>query len=190
VLIEGTLGDRQKIKRAALWLAGLFVALALPVLPEQDMSSEWIAATLLLGGALVALAAIDAVTFRLPDALTLPLLGLGLAGAAFADGDVPYWHLLSAAAGGLLLYGVGLLYRSVRGRAGLGLGDVKLFATAGAWLGGEGLSSVMLVACVAAILTLAYVILRGGKLEPGTAIPFGPFLALGLWVVWIYGPLT
>lgn len=190
MLIESALDDRQKIKRAALWLAGLFVALVLPVLPVQDMSPEWIAATLLLGGALVALAAIDAITFRLPDALTLPLLGLGLAGAAFVERDIPFRHLLSAVAGGVLLYGVGWLYKSLRGRAGLGLGDVKLFAAAGAWLGGENLPSVMLLACFAAILTIVCVMLRGRKLEAGTAIPFGPFLALGFWTVWIYGPLA
>jgi leader peptidase (prepilin peptidase)/N-methyltransferase len=182
--------DRQKIRRYALWLSGLFVTLAIPVLPETDISPEWIVATLLLGGALVALAAIDAVTFRLPDLLTLPLLGIGLLGAAFTDGDVPYWHLLSAAAGGLLLFGVGWLYKSMRGRHGLGLGDVKLFAAAGAWLGGEGLPSVLLVACLTAILTLAYVLIRRGKLRAGTAIPFGPFLALGFWAIWIYGPLA
>ena len=180
----------MKVRRYALWLSMLFVLLALPVLPETDMSPEWIVATLILGGVLVMLAAIDAVTFRLPDVLTLSLLGLGLAGAGFLEADVPYWPLVSAAGGGAILYGIGWLYKSVRGREGLGLGDVKLFAAAGAWLGGEGLPSVMLVACLSAIFTLAFVMLSGRKLDAGTAIPFGPFLALGFWAIWIFGPLA
>lgn len=190
MLRDASPDERTRVWRWAGVLAVAFFAVALPVLPETDMSPEWIAATLLLGGCLIALAAIDAVTFRLPDLLTLSLLGAGLLGWAFMEADIPYAAIISAFAGGLVLFGAGWLYRWLRGREGLGLGDVKLFAAAGAWLGIEGLPSVLLVACLTALAAVGYGLMRGKKLTGGTAIPFGPFLAFGFWTIWIYGPLA
>jgi leader peptidase (prepilin peptidase)/N-methyltransferase len=71
-------------------------------------------------------------------------------------------------------------------RAGLGLGDAKLFAAAGAWLSLEGLPSVMVwVSCAA----LVAILLRQ-PVEATTRAPFGPYLAFGFWVVWLYGPIA
>ena len=80
-----------------------------------------------------------------------------------------------------------MLYSRVRGRDGLGLGDAKLFAASGAWLGLEGLPAVLLVACGAAIVALLVMAWRSQALSATTRIPFGPFLAFGTWIVWLYG---
>jgi prepilin signal peptidase PulO-like enzyme (type II secretory pathway) len=77
---------------------------------------------------------------------------------------------------------------TVRGRVGLGGGDAKLFAAIGAWIGWPGLPSVLLISGFAG---LTYAFLRGrGRLRPHDRIPFGPALALGGWIVWLYGPLV
>src|SRR5215469_3279545 len=105
----------------------------------------------LLGWTLLALAWIDVRSFILPDVLTLPLLLTGLGVASLTSPDKVFWHALGAAAGYLSLYGVNALYRALRGRDGLGLGDAKLLAAVGAWMGIGALSWVVLLAAAAGL---------------------------------------
>lgn len=138
----------------------------------------------LVGWWLLLLALIDAAHGRLPDVLTLPLLLLGLAVAAAA----PLPGLPSLLASGLgaalgfgLLYLVDRLYAAWRGRAGLGLGDAKLLAALGAWLGAESLAPLILAAALAGLGWA----LATGRRRAADAIAFGPFLALaGGGLVW------
>jgi leader peptidase (prepilin peptidase) / N-methyltransferase len=122
----------------------------------------------------------------LPDALTLPLLVAGLAVVP----TVGSWseHVVGAAAGGAFLILVGSTFGRITGRDGLGMGDVKLFAAGGAWTGWQALPGTLLVA---ALLGLAYAAISGrvgeGRDRP---IAFGPFLAVGIWTSWLYGPLS
>jgi leader peptidase (prepilin peptidase)/N-methyltransferase len=146
-----------------------------------------------LGWALLALGLIDARHFLLPDALTLPLLGAGgvlaLAGGR-AWPIAPVDAALGAGFGYLALMAVGFLYRRLRGREGLGQGDAKLLAAAGAWTGWIGLPSVVLLAAVAALAwAAAEALVRRRRIEPGQRVAFGVFLALGTWLVVLYGPL-
>ncbi|MCB2101838.1 MAG: prepilin peptidase, partial [Rhodobacterales bacterium] len=165
-------------------LAALGVALwAVATAPNAATAT----AGCLLGWALLALAEIDRRHMLLPDALTLPLLALGLAATGLLAPDQMINHLIGAAAGFAVLAGLALLYRRLRGRDGLGLGDAKLLAAAGAWVGWEGLPGVVLIG---AATGLAWVLvagrLSGRPLDPARPLPFGPFLALGLWLVWLY----
>ena len=146
-----------------------------------------------LGWALLALALIDARHFLLPDALTLPLLGAGIVVALAGERAWPIAPVdaaVGAACGYLVLMAVAFLYRRLRGREGLGQGDAKLLAAAGAWTGWIGLPSVVLIAAVAALgWALAEALARGRRIEPGQRVAFGVFLALGTWLVVLYGPL-
>lgn len=164
----------------------LYAVAALFLMPMAGLSALYIAATALLGTTLVALTVIDLQSFRLPDLLTLPLAGAGLLLIALTEGPLA-WHLASAIIGFIALYGISLGYRHLRGRDGLGLGDAKLLAAAGAWLGAEALPPVVLVAALAAILVVTAARFAGRALSAGDAIPFGPFLALGIWIAWVYG---
>lgn len=151
-------------------------AIALAALPAPE---AWLAAV--LGWWLLALAAIDLLTWLLPDALTLPLVVAGLLVALWGEPALtsPAGAAIGAAAGYLTLAGIALAYRRLRGREGLGLGDAKLLAAAGAWLGPERLPTTVLAA---ALLGLAFALLaRRGELAPETALPFGPALALAFW---------
>jgi leader peptidase (prepilin peptidase) / N-methyltransferase len=180
---------------AAIWLllAG-YVALALPVLWSGPRTWAVILPSLLLGAALVALSSIDLATLRLPDALTLPLIGAGLVCAAAFKWDNGWsglgFRMAAAAAGYGLLYGVAWTYHRVRGRHGLGLGDAKLLAASGAWLGFDGLAPTLLVASLAALAAALVSHLSGRPVTADTRVPFGPFLAGGTWLIWLYGPLV
>ena len=134
----------------------------------------------LLGWWLLALALIDLRSWRLPDPLTLPLLATGLAAAALGllPGTDLVRSLAGAATGYLVLAGIGWAYRRLRGREGLGLGDAKLLAAAGAWLGVEPLPELVLAA---ALLGLGLAVVRAWPLRAETAVPFGPPLALAFW---------
>jgi leader peptidase (prepilin peptidase)/N-methyltransferase len=70
------------------------------------------------------------------------------------------------------------------------LGDAKLLAAGGAWVSWEGLPSVLLLACAAALAWVLMMRWRGVAVTLDRSIPFGPTLCLGTWLVWLYGPLT
>jgi leader peptidase (prepilin peptidase)/N-methyltransferase len=142
-----------------------------------------------LGWSLLLLAAIDVRTSRLPDMLTLPLAAAGLIVAAFLDRPAVPGHLIGLLAGGASFAAIAILYRRVRGREGLGLGDAKLFAAAGAWVSWTGLPGVVLWACASAFVLLLLRALRGEAVALTTQFPFGPHLCLGIWLVWLYGPV-
>lgn len=148
-----------------------------------------IAATALLGWQLLLIAVVDGEHFWLPDVLTLPLIATGLAAAVLLDRGAALDHLIGALAGFGVLWLLAFAYKRLRDREGLGGGDPILFAGCGAWVGWLGLPSVLLWACLAAFsLILARLILR--KPVSGTdRLPFGVFLAIGTWLVWLLGPI-
>jgi len=98
--------------------------------------------------------------------------------------------LIGMLAGGLGLWLVRAVYFRVRRREGLGLGDVKLAAVAGAWIGWQSLSDVILLAAALALsLALALGLMRGEALSAAARIPFGCFLAPSIWLVWALAAL-
>lgn len=147
-----------------------------------------VAATALLGWQLLLIALIDAENFWLPDELTLPLIATGLIAGATLVGGWPVEQLAGAVAGFAILWLIAFAYRLVRGREGLGGGDPILFAGAGAWVGWTGLPTVLLWACAAGFsIVLAKLIVRR-RVEMTDRLPFGTFLAIGIWLTWLYGP--
>jgi leader peptidase (prepilin peptidase) / N-methyltransferase len=179
------------ISAPAAWLGALYVVMALPQVSfGTGLAPPVMLASILLGASLVALSAIDLKTFRLPDAITLPLAAAGLILSAVLGWEPSVlWRCLAAAGGYAFIWGVNEVYRRLRGRAGMGLGDAKLFAAAGAWLGFEGMSSVLLYGCLGALLFVAIKNISGQKMQMQDALPFGPFLSAGIWLVWLYGPV-
>ncbi|MBX9575410.1 MAG: prepilin peptidase [Caulobacteraceae bacterium] len=138
---------------------------------------------------LLLIAAIDAERFQMFDVLLVPLILTGLLQGALQGWDVAAFRLLGAALGFALLWGVGFLYARVRGRTGLGDGDPVLFAGAGAWVGAAALPSVLLWAALAglSVVVARLVLLKGVRGDD--RLPFGVFLAVGTWLVWLYGPV-
>ncbi|MHB8528960.1 MAG: prepilin peptidase [Caulobacteraceae bacterium] len=148
-----------------------------------------LAFSLILGWTLVLLAMIDVVCLRLPDLVTLPLIAVGLLVAILLPGRTLASHLLGAAVGYLFLALMGWAFLRFRRVEGMGLGDAKLLGAAGAWLGWRPLPSLVLIACALAVggIAVRLALRRGDLRDP---IPFGPPLALSIWLVWLYGPLV
>ncbi len=139
------------------------------------------------GWTLLTLAWIDLRSMLLPDALTLPLLAAGLGLAALAGRDLLADRAAAAALGFGLFESLALIYRRLRGREGLGMGDSKLLAALGAWLGLAALPLVMLLAACIGLAAVGGATLAGRRLAHDTAIPFGPCLAASGWLIWLYG---
>jgi leader peptidase (prepilin peptidase) / N-methyltransferase len=138
--------------------------------------------TICLTVILVTISVIDLKTLRIPDLLSLPLIAAGLTLAVAAPGVDAKDHLAGALGAYILFAGLGEVYFRSRGIDGLGLGDAKLFAAAGAWLGWQNLPIVLLIATAGGLI---YALLRSG-LNQTARIAFGPFLALAFWVVWVW----
>ncbi len=167
-------------------LAALAVALsAVPFAP--DAATLW--ADCVLGWGLLALALIDLEHMLLPDVLTLPLVVLGLGATALLVPDAVTEHAAGAALGWAGLRLVGLAHRRLRGHEGLGGGDAKLMAVAGAWVGAAALPWVLFLGSVLGLALLAPpALLRQGRGSWRTVrVPFGPALALGIWVMRLHG---
>jgi leader peptidase (prepilin peptidase) / N-methyltransferase len=156
------------------------------VLVSQTTEQAWISC--LLGWTLLTLAWIDACSFLLPDLLTLPLVLAGIAVSVIMKPDAVLWHALGAAGGYLALQGIAVAYRKLRGHEGLGGGDAKLLAAAGAWLGVSALPSLVLFAASAALAWAALAALAGRSMRANTALQFGPFIAAAFWLLWLYEP--
>lgn len=172
-------------------LAVELAATAIAVWAATVLDGAMLAVACALGWTLLALALVDGRHLVLPDALTLPLLAGGLAVAAADRPDALADSAFGVVAGYAAFAGLAALYRGARGRAGLGDGDATLLAAAGAWVTWTGLASVVLIASVAGLVAaVVQARLHGRTLRGDARLPFGPFLALGLWLTWLHGPLT
>jgi leader peptidase (prepilin peptidase)/N-methyltransferase len=151
----------------------------------------------LLGGGFavvaVAIAAIDARLFVIPDKLVLVALALGLlqvfaaqASPTVANVGICVLRALLLAA---LFLGFRLLYRRIRGYDGLGLGDVKLAAVAGLWLDWTSAAIAIDIAALSALAFVLIGIIRGHTLSRKTRVPFGLFFAPAIWLSWLLGEI-
>ena len=136
---------------------------------------------------LVALSGIDLRTHLLPDALTLPLMWLGMVAATDPLYVTPKHAMMGAVVGYLSLWLVWWVFKQLTGKEGMGHGDFKLLAAIGAWCGTAGLfPTILLSSLVGAIV--GSIMLAVQKRDRGTQIPFGPYLAVAGWVVFMWGP--
>lgn len=136
--------------------------------------------------AMLALTFIDFDTHLLPDAITLPLLWLGLLFNLFGTFSELHPAVIGTIAGYLVLWSVYWLFKLVTGKEGMGYGDFKLLAAIGAWLGWQMLPLVILSSSlVGAIVGITMmVVARHGRNVP---IPFGPYLAGGGVIALFWG---
>lgn len=147
-------------------------------------------ASCIFGWMLLLLAAIDWRVQLLPDVLTLPLMLAGLLVSFLLPLGAWRDHAIGAVAGFVILAAVAWLYHRLRKREGLGLGDAKLSAAIGAWVGWQGLPTTLLWGSMLGLLFASLLSLRGRRLQLSDRLPFGVFLAAGGWLVWLYGPLA
>ncbi len=141
--------------------------------------------TAALGWWLLATATIDAEEHWLPDALTLPLVPLGLLAAWAGFGPPLLDRAIGAVVGGLGLALLAWFYRVLRGREGVGGGDPKLLAGIGAWLGVLQLPFVLLGAGLVGLAAALALAARGKEVSATTRLPLGALMAVAAWPLWI-----
>jgi leader peptidase (prepilin peptidase) / N-methyltransferase len=199
-----------------LVVAALFFVLAWQVLPPEalrDAAGHWhawiewlVMAT--ITSALVALSLIDLDYRILPDPITktgivvgpfLALIAPGVQptnviagwtpfgseplGMLLSPGWLAFIHgILGAASAWLVLWGIGALGSLAFRKPAMGFGDVKMFAAMGAVLGFWAHLALLVAVFTGSIVGI--LIKLAGK---GRYIPFGPFLAIGMWVVMLWG---
>jgi len=163
------------------------VGVVVSVVLVPDWGGVWGAGLAVL---MVAIAVVDARRFIIPDELTAAALALGLVYAAARESDIWVqalaWSALRGAISALAFLGVRAVYRRLRGRDGIGLGDVKLAGVAGAWLDWPTIPIAIEIAAVAALG--AYLIRHfcfRRAVRPTTRMPFGLFLAPAIWIGWL-----
>jgi leader peptidase (prepilin peptidase)/N-methyltransferase len=188
--------DRPRLTRADIGVFAALGAVAAAAVIVSVMVAPGLAG--LLGAALaldvIAIAAIDARRFIIPDELTLAALVLGIANAGL-DAWPEGWSAVFSSIGAALLRGAVLagcffalraLYARLRRREGIGLGDVKLAGAGGVWLAWSTIPVAIEIAALAALAVYVVRQLAGGRVMSATArMPFGLFLAPAIWLGWL-----
>ncbi|MFP6740240.1 MAG: prepilin peptidase [Alphaproteobacteria bacterium] len=144
-------------------------------------------ASCILGWALMVAALINVSHFTVPGPLILPMLLLGLGFSWFAEPGAFADHLAGMVVGGAMGIALDILDRRLDDRLGFGGDADKLFAAAGAWLAWQGLPGLVAIAVAIGLVVSVVGAPRrwwGGRLAGGACV------ALGLWLAWLYGPLT
>ncbi len=137
----------------------------------------WIQVPLIL--ALLYLAYIDLRTFRLPDAFTLPMILSGLLFNGLSEEGLVSFQdsVIGAILGYSSLWLLNSLYRLTKKQDGIGMGDAKLLAALGTWLGWFALPGILLIASLTGLIG-GFIWLQWNKQNHRSAFPFGPFLAI------------
>ncbi len=142
---------------------------------------------LVFGCALIVLFAIDLEHHLLPNVVTLPGIIVGFAFSVFTN--EPGWvaSLVGIAIGGGILWLIAEVYYRLRHEEGLGMGDVKMLAMIGAFVGWQLTIVTLMMASVAgSVVGLLLIASRKGDMKH--ALPFGTFLALGAALAVTVGP--
>jgi leader peptidase (prepilin peptidase)/N-methyltransferase len=182
---HGAVG-RARIARAAFAVVSVAAALASVVAAPDARGILGAGLALLMG----AIALYDARHFIIPNVLNAAALALALAHAVALDPGAAAQQIMlalarGAAAGGMFL-AIKLGYRWLRGREGLGMGDVKLAGVAGAWLDWFAILLAVELAVLAALgAHLGRMALRRRPLRAASALPFGLYLAPAIWLAWL-----
>jgi leader peptidase (prepilin peptidase)/N-methyltransferase len=144
------------------------------------------ASRIIFGCALIVLFAIDLEHHLLPNVITLPGIVAGFVFSLFTE---PGWRdsAIGIVLGGGVLWAIAEGYYRIRHEEGLGMGDVKMLAMVGAFVGWKlTLVTLMMASFAGSIVGLALIISRRGTMK--YALPFGTFLAMGAVLAVTVGP--
>jgi leader peptidase (prepilin peptidase) / N-methyltransferase len=142
---------------------------------------------LAFGCVLIALAGIDFEHYILPDVLTLPTLVAGLALSFWADWIRPLDAFVGALLGGGLLWLVARAWLLLRREEGLGEGDIKMLAMAGAFLGWQGVVVTLFLGSLSGSV-IGLTLIATGRMGLKGRLPFGVYLSAGALAALFFGP--
>ena len=135
---------------------------------------------------LIALSWTDYKTYRLPNKLTFPLMLFGLLNGYITNKAIE--SFIGLILGYLIFFSLERFYKVIKNKDAIGRGDAKLLAVGGAWCGWIGLPYIILIASSTGLI--AVLLFKKYLLKSNGHIPFGPFLALGITLVWITNAYT
>ncbi|MDY7038507.1 MAG: prepilin peptidase [Thermodesulfobacteriota bacterium] len=142
---------------------------------------------LLFAACLVIITFVDLHHQIIPEIISLPCILIGLAISVFKLNNISWLDsLIGIIAGGGFFYAFARMFKWLRGKEGLGGGDVALLAMLGAWMGWRALPFIILVSSLAGTLIGGSSLLFGGR-KLSEKIPFGPFLVLGAFCYFFFG---
>ncbi len=141
-----------------------------------------LACLIVLTTGLIALSVIDLRTGYLPDPLQIALAvaGIGIVMVGSPVGITWEWAALGAAINSALFWSLRWLISRLKGREAMGLGDVKLVAVGGIWLGPLALPYIMAAGGILTLLGAGIATLATGKPVWRGEMPLGPGLAAGI----------
>jgi leader peptidase (prepilin peptidase)/N-methyltransferase len=145
-----------------------------------------LAQRLVFGCILIVLFGIDLEHHLLPNVITLPAIAVGFAFSFFTN---PGWRasLIGILLGGGILFGIAEAYYRIRHEEGLGMGDVKMLAMIGAFLGWQlTLVTLIMASFSGTLIGLGLIATQRAGMK--YALPFGTFLALGAAAAATVGP--
>jgi len=140
----------------------------------------------LFGSLLIALALIDLEHFILPDRITLPGIALGLVLQPVVKWVTIPSALLGAAAGAGVILAMNAIWLLVRKVQGFGLGDVKMLAMIGAFLGLSGVAVTLFVGALLGSL-VGIALMARQRIQLQSRLPFGFFLSIGALAALFWG---
>ncbi|MDG1521907.1 MAG: A24 family peptidase [Hellea sp.] len=135
---------------------------------------------------LITLSWTDYKTYRLPNKLTFPLMLFGLLNGYITNKAIE--SFIGLILGYLIFFSLEHFYKVIKNKDAIGRGDAKLLAVGGAWCGWIGLPYIILIASSTGLI--AVLLFKKYLLKSNGHIPFGPFLALGIALVWITNAYT
>ncbi|MCL4467903.1 MAG: prepilin peptidase [Deltaproteobacteria bacterium] len=176
-------GNRISLRYPAVELitgllaAGLFIKYGLTI----DLMVFFILST-----GLTAITFIDIDHGIIPNSLSYPGIIIGFASSFFVSINNPISSIIGMLTGAGILFVTAFTYKAVTGVEGMGMGDVKLMAAIGAFLGWEAaIFTVIISACIGALAGVTLILFAGKGRR--YAIPYGPFISLSAVVYLFYG---
>jgi leader peptidase (prepilin peptidase)/N-methyltransferase len=178
-------GCKTKISHR-YWIVELFTALISTLVVFHFGWSLASLAGLVLTWFLISIALIDFDTMVIPDQFSLSLMWIGIFISLWSVFIDPSASIKGALLGYLLLWAIFHVFKLVTGKDGMGYGDFKLLAAGGAWFGMQSVAVIVVMSAFsgAVIGSLYLFITKNSKNKP---IPFGPYLAAGIWINMLYG---
>jgi len=168
------------------WLIELLTAILSTVVVYYFGWSLASLAGIFLTWLLIAIAMIDYDTLFIPDQFSLSLMWIGLFISLWAVFIEPTAAIKGALLGYLLLWSIFHLFKIVTGKDGMGYGDFKLLAAGGAWFGMQSVMVIVIMSSFAGAILGSFFILIN-KNKKSKPIPFGPYLAIGMWLTMLFG---
>ncbi len=138
--------------------------------------------------ALIVVTFIDIDHRIIPDVISLPGIVLGPAASFLLPRTTLTDALLGILVGGGSLLAVAVVYKAVAKKEGMGMGDVKLLAMIGAFIGWRGVLFTIFVGSLVGSLVGFVIVLAQHRKDLKLAVPFGPFLSLGAILYVFAGP--